>query len=121
MSKNHKKYNSSDEQMEEVPDQFQEGTHAILSNFLTHKTKNAQHFVTPEKHDINRCRKYSEEHYRLKTQKVLKDRNKKINTIKEEEEKRILADCTFKPSINKSTSKSCRDLNIFLENQQRHL
>ena len=41
--------------------------------------------------------------------------------MKSEQEARALVDCTFKPIVNKSRNKSVRNVNEFVESQQKHL
>lgn len=47
-------------------------------------------------------------------------KKQKIDSMKNHFEDRAMADCTFKPQINRSKSKSARNLKQFLDSQQKH-
>lgn len=59
--------------------------------------------------------------YLNKTSQYIVNKQHKIDQLKVEFESRAMADCTFKPHINRSKSRSARNLKQFLDCQNKHL
>lgn len=111
-------FGDDDQEIEEVPCQFDSNcrnpsnyheTPQFSSNLTQRKMENV---LTPK-----RC---SNDQFFHKSQQFLNAKRQKLGSLKAEIEQKTMADCTFKPTINRSKSKNSRNLKQFLDSQANH-
>jgi hypothetical protein len=85
-------------------------TPQFSSNLTQRKNEN---MMTPKR--------MSNEHFFLKSEQYLNNKRQKLGSLKAEIDHRAMADCTFKPVINRSSkSKNPRNFQQFLDSQANH-
>lgn len=107
-----------EDDLEEIPDEFDAGKQTPLTYYNSSKK---QSHLTINKNIENDIKKSQIVHYLNKTQQYLQNKTQKISLLKHQEDYRLMNDCTFKPTINKSRSKSARNIKQFLDSQKKHL
>lgn len=107
-----------DEDFEEIPSEFDSNAITLLNY---HETPQFSSNLTLRKNDHPLTpKKPNNDQFFNKSEQYLNARKQKIGNLKAEIEQKTMADCTFKPSINRSKSRSSRNFKQFLESQQIH-
>lgn len=105
-----------EEDFEEVPCEFDTlplaMPHHDTPQFSSNLTQRKGEPLTPKRMSNDQFFKKSEEYLNYKRQK--------LGSLKAEIDHRAMADCTFKPTINRSNGKNPRNLKQFLDSQASH-
>lgn len=107
-----------EDDIEEVPDEFDAGKQTPLTYYNSSKM---QSHLTINKSIEKDIKKSQVAQYINKTHQYLQNKTQKISLLKNQQDNRLMNDCTFKPTINKSRSKSARNIKQFLDSQQKYL